>query len=405
MGIKLQLLESAKVYDINNLKGNPIAELEPGTPVEVENILKSWKAWYKLTLPDGRIGVFSVLTKVQNLGFEAPKAGGWSNFSKILQQADPHKFGFDIMDCINEYEPNIVKHIQTDKSPEGLILGCNRVGADHFLEEQVVNNSVINVLLKNARKNNMSAIQTLIKIENIQKRHLISDELIKWLKDKTKSSGSFEMATFAGFLVDIAIIRKSVQLVDEIIDIYRNSKYPYVEFQGFRLLHNIPDDNRVIDFLISQLSHGFRLEDKYAQVNNLSDMFIKNYRWGPAHFAAEELLAIGDSHGIYEIIPNVLAFVAGEHIKNIYKYNLDGGGGHLGNPELREWVVDHSLVFFPYLIEGLNYKNAEARCFAINCVMNIGNPEGVEAIKKLRNDPDKKIRQYVEDVLAYNKIT
>jgi hypothetical protein len=401
MGVKIKLLEEAKVYDINNLKATPILELASGTELEVENVMKAWKAWYKVTLSDGRIGLISTLTKAQSLGYISPKAGGWSNFVKVLASGNPDRYGYNMAECIQEYEREIIKHIQTDKNPEAVILGCESAGEDGFLQEEVINNNVIEHLAKNALKPSLASIQILVKIERLQKRHLLNDGIIKLLIEKARKSDALWMDPHVSFLVDIALLRQSSQLVDEIIEIYRTSKYQYFEFGGFRDLHRITKDDKIVDFLITQLDRGFRVLDKHAQANNLSDLFLSTDRWGPAYYAAEELLTIADPRGISEIVPHILAFVAGEHIDNIRSYLQGGGGGHLGNPELREWVVEHGQIFFPYLIEGLNYKNAEARCFAINCVMNIGYPEGIEAIKSLRNDPDKKVKKYVEDVLVY----
>lgn len=410
MGVMIKLLEPANVYDINNIKANPIAELNAGTEVEVESVFKAWKVWYKVKLPDGRVGLIPTLTKAQSLGYLAPKAGGWSNFVKVLASGNPEQYGYDMDECIKEYEQEIINHIQSNKDVD-VILGCARVKADWLLQEEVINQDVVDHLAKKALKSDLSPIQALIKIEQIQKKNLVSDEVIKLLITKAKASDSLMWSPYISFLIDVALLRQSSTLVDEILDIYRNSKYQYFAYGGFRALHLITNDNRIIDFLVDQLKLGFRLIDKYTQTQSLSDLFIYKNTWGPAYYAAEELLAIGDLRGISAIVPHVLAFVAGEHIRNIKGSFIPGGsGGHLGNPELREWVVEHSQLFHSDLVDGLYYNSpeargsAEARCFAINCIINIGYPEGIEDVKKLSSDPDKHVRGYVEDVLAYKKI-
>ena len=357
MGVKIQLLESAKVYDINNLKSNPITELEAGTEIEVENVLKAWKAWYKLTLPDGRVGLISVLTKAQSLGYVALKAGGWPNFVKVLGHVNPQQFGYDIMECVKEYERDIVKHIQTDKNPEAVILGCSRAGADWLLEEAVINDNVVDLLTKKARKPDISAIQTLVIIERVQKRQLISDGIIKLLIGKARVTDTCNMETYTGFLVDIACVRQSNQIVDDIIDIYRASKYEYITYGGFRGLHKITKDDRIVDFLIAQLDQGFRVYDKFSPDLSVADLFVTKYRWGPAYYAAEELLAIGEERGIHEIVPRLLEFL-------VYK-NPETVGKILGSDtELVDWCVRNRNTLNPYLHDGLNHKDEKIRARA-----------------------------------------
>lgn len=413
MGVMIKLLNSVKVFDINNIKANPIAEIEAGTELEVEIVVKAWKTWSKLTLPDGRVGLIPQqdLKGSQFGEYHAPKAGGWSNFIKVLASGNPDQYGYNMVECIQEYEREIIEHIQTDKSPEAVISGCMRAGENRFLQEKVINNNVIEQLLKNALKPKLDSIQILVKIEQLQNRHLISDGIIKLLIEKARKSYSLQMNPYISFLEDIAIMRQSSQLVDEIIDIYRTSEYQYFEYGGFKCLHQVTEDDTIVDFLITQLDRGFRVIDKHTKANSLSDLFVYKNRWGPAYYAAEELLAIGDARGISEIVPHVLAFVAGEHIKNVGSYLAGGIGGHLGNPELREWVVEHGQVFHSDLVEGLYYDSpntrgsADARCFAINCLMNIGYPEDIKEVKKLSSDLDKHVSNYVKDVLAYRTRT
>jgi hypothetical protein len=350
MGVVIKLLEPAKVYDINNLKASPIAELPAGSEIDVENILKAWKPWYKFILPDGRVGVISQLTKSQMLGYEAPKAGGWANFLKVLESANPQQYGYDLPDCIKAYEREIIRHIQTDKNPEAVILGCSQAGADRLLQQEVVGDDLIKNLHEKANKLDFNAINVLARIEEAQKRRLISDALIRLLLEQVNDASKWAQCASALYLIEAT--RNDGQLMRVVLNAYASHADQWWNFPKFSVFWKHTADDRIIDFLVGLLDKGF--QEAYDDLTDLSisGLFIKKNRFSTAYYAAIELLEIGEERGVREIVPHLLEFVAHK-------------SQEITDSELTNWCISHIGVFEPYLKEHLNHPDDRIRSNAL----------------------------------------
>lgn len=336
MSTKIMLLETADVFDIDNINADPITQLDAGTEIEIDSVMKNLKYWRKITLPDGKFGLMSVQTKAKVIEYDplAPViCGRWSNFEKILMSSsNPDQYGFDMPICLKEFEQEVKKLIQTSKKPEMVILACYHAAANGFLKEDVVTENVVDTLNKNALKVDLSAINSLIQIEQIQKRQIISDEIIRRLVEQAKKATPL-IEIYTDLLVKIAFSHQNQQIVLDILDIYRTATNEDKTYRSLRGLRSINNDNKIIDLLITQLDQGFRVSDKSVSAQSLSDLFLNPQKWGPAFYAAEELLAIGAERGIREIVPHLLKFI-GEYVHRVnmvdYYFNME---------EIADWHV------------------------------------------------------------------
>ena len=383
--VKIKLLESSKVYDINNLKANPIFELATGTEIEVQNVLKAWKAWYKLTLPDGRIGLISSLTKAQVLGSVVPKAGGWSNFIRVLESDNAEQLGYDLLECIKEYEREIIMHIQTDKDPEAVILRCSRSGADWLLKKEVVNDDVIQLLrtkssqllTKSSTLNKYPLpIFALAEIEKAQKEQYVDNNLIELLVEKAKSDELYTRSSSISALEAIECARKNGVLIPIIIDACR----VHGENCSITLWKSSQDD-RIIDFFIEQLDRNF------LEIDSLKSSIVHTVFYpGAALVAAEILLMTGKERGIREIFPHIM-----EYVKN---------GDSRVKDEMAKWCIKHSSILIEYLIIEflkLDINSFEAYMFVAKCIPEIADIDAKE-LTVLENSSDPGVRRYAENL-------
>jgi hypothetical protein len=67
--MKVRFLELTKVYNKENVKSSPIFELQAGTEARmVKEVMKAWKLWNEILLPDGRKGVVPAVTRMLRFG-------------------------------------------------------------------------------------------------------------------------------------------------------------------------------------------------------------------------------------------------------------------------------------------------------------------------------------------------
>jgi hypothetical protein len=304
---------------------------------------------------------------IQNFGVIAPKGGGWSNFIKVLRSYNPQQYGFDLPDCIQAYEREIIETIQTEENPEVLIIKCSEVGADDVVQKAALN-----------------------------------DNLIRSLIDRSRDATNDRWGSATHALIAIEKIRKDGKLISSIVEAFRIHQRE--EYLAVKLLSLVTQDDQVMNLLIDLLGTPFLVylprstfETLYSIANEMtvteSGALKLPDRWvpGSAMGAAEVLLATGDKRLIRKIVQHLFEFIAS-----------DGFDRNTLNGPMKEWCYRYKKELRPHLMEGLNHENNKVRVFAVNYLFSkIGDSECMEAINKMKNDPDPEVREAVKYALKH----
>ena len=314
---------------------------------------------------------------VVNMG----KAVHFSSFITNLI-GNPGHYGDQLLEYIKEYETELTNFIPKTKSPETIIIACGDAGAYWMLSEKVIDDGMIDNLIKKIYKGKIhsslgkkrKALTALLHIEQAQNRILIDDDLISLIVEDVQREAPIYKKWTSMTLAKIELIRKDGKMIPHIIQDYDGSAINY-------LTGKIDWDDRIYDFLIKGLDepwwHGVA-----------TDFFKTEYHPDKGIIAAEALLNIGKEDGIRKVI---LKSAEIHHSYNERILTIDS--------KTVDWCARNYEFLSDFIFDYLDNEYKDIRFYIVLVLAAVRDEKCIEALKTLENDPNKGIRLIVKEAL------
>jgi hypothetical protein len=308
------------------------------------------------------------------------------NFPKFLTNlvGDPHYYGDELIEYIQEYENELINFIPKTTYLEAIIIACGEVGANWMLDEKVINDEIINKLIKKIHKGKITSsirkkhksILALLYVEQAQNRILIDDDLISLIvKDVQKGAPIHKRKWTSRMLAEIELFRKDGKMIEHIIHNYDGEALNY--WTG-----KITWDDRIYDFLIKGL-------DEPWWYKKITGLYTFEYLPSKGIVAAEALLKIGKEHGIRKVF-----------LRSAEIHRIINEGSFLNTyMNTVEWCVENYNVLSEYIFDYLDNMDLDLRHFIVLILAEVKDERSITALKKLQNDSNDGIRFSVKEAL------
>ena len=306
-------------------------------------------------------------------------------FSKFMTNliGDPHHYGDELITYIQEYKTELIDFIPKTTYLEAIIIACGEAGADWMLCEKIIDDEIINKLLKKMYKGKISSslgkkrksLTALLYIEQAQNRKLMDDDLISLIvTDVQREAPAHKTKWTSRDLAEIELFRKDGKMIQHIIQNYDGWAFNY-------LTGMITWDDRIYDFLIKGL-------DEPWWFGVATDFFKTEYHPDKGIIAAEALLKIGKEHGIHKVILKSaeIHYSDNEKILTLDRKTVD-------------WCARNYEFLSDFIFDYLDTDDIDIRFYIVLVLAAVRDEKCVAVLETLKDDPNKGIRLIVKEAL------